>query len=96
MPIVPSNAGKKRQQNQHSDAVEVARDRLTVALTPYFKGKTAKQRLDDAVAESIKAIAGLITTREVSGQNLGATVMTEAASMKNPATDEFNKPPRNL
>ena len=96
MPIVPSNAGKKIQQNQHSDAVEVARDRLTSALAPFFKGKTANKRLDDAVTKSINAIAGLITTREVSGQNLGATVMSEAASMRNPATGKFTRPPRNL
>lgn len=95
MPIVPSNAGKKKEIAMH-DAVEVARQKLTVVLAPFFKGKTAKKRLEEAVSQSIAAIAGLITTREVTGQKLGGTVMTEAASMRNPATGEFIKPPRNV
>lgn len=93
MPIVPSNAGKKQLT---SDAVEIARERLRTILMPFFKGKTAHKRLDDAVAQSIVAIAGLITTREVTGQKLGGTVMTEAASMRNPVTGKHTKPPRNL
>lgn len=96
MPIVPSNAGKKRNEIKTADAVEVAREKLTVALGPYFKGKTAPKRLSNAVNDCIEVIAGFITTREVTGQKLGGTVMTEAASMRNPATGEYNNPPRNL
>ena len=95
MPIVPSNAGKK-QEIAMQDAVEVARQRLTKVLAPFFKGKTAKKRLDDAVSQSVASIAGLITTRSVTGQKLGGTVMTEAASMRNPVTGKFGKPPRNV
>lgn len=93
MPIIPSNAGKKQLT---SDAVEVARERLKTVLSPFFKGKTADKRLNDAVTQSIAAIAGLITTREVTGQKLGGTVMTEAASMRNPVTGKHTKTPRNL
>ena len=93
MPIVPSNANRKNEIAV-ADAVEVARDKLRVALAPFFKGKTT--RLEDAVSQSIEAIASLITTREVTGQKLGGTVMTEAASMRNPVTGKHGKAPRNL
>ena len=76
MPIIPSNSGKNKQEIAIQDAVEVARQKLTVALSPFFKGKTAEKRLNDAVSQSIASIAGLITTREVTGQKLGGTVMT--------------------
>ena len=96
MPVIPSNAGKKRQEIAKGDAVEVARQKLTEVLAPFFKGKTGKTRLEEAVGQSIAAIAGLITTREVTGQKLGGTVMTEAASMRNPVTGQHMKPPRNI
>lgn len=96
MPVIPSNAGKKKDDRRAADAVGFARARLLEALAPHFKGKTAEKRLKVAVDDSIAAIANLITTREVSGQKLGGTVMTEAASTRNPVTGEFTKPPRNL
>lgn len=85
---VPSQSGKSR------DPVEVARNRLTEALRSFF-GQNEKG-LKEAVDVSIKSIAGLITTRFVSGHNLGATVMTEAAASRNPETGEFLKAPRKI
>lgn len=96
MPVIPSNAGKKRAEIQSADAVEVARTKLIEVLGPYFKGKTAPKRLANAVDDCIQAIAGFITTKEVTGQKLGGTVMTEAAATRNPVTGLFNKAPRNL
>jgi len=91
--IIPSNAGAP---SGSSDPVEAVRAKLMDALRPHFKGKTAERRLEKAVDEAVDAIAGLITVREVSGKNLGAVVMTEAASMRNSHTGNFNKPPRKL
>ncbi len=96
MPVIPSQAGKKKKNITGGDAVEVAHQKLTEVLAPFFKGKTAKTRLKDAVTQSIAAIAGLITTREVTGRKLGGTVMTEAASTRNPVTGLYTKPPRNI
>ena len=96
MPIIPSNANRNKNESASSDAVEVARKRLAEALSPYFKGKTSAERLEKATNAAIAVIANLITIREVSGQKLGGTVMTEAASMRNEHTGEFNKKPRSL
>jgi len=96
MAIIPSNAGKKRDQKLHLDTAELIREKLTNALFPFFKGKTAKQRLNKAVDKAVESISGLVTTKQNSRQKLGGTVMTQSASMKNPATGEFNQPPRNV
>jgi len=90
---IPSNAGKKPLSY---DPVELVKKRLTKALRPHFKGKTAEKRLEKAVKDSIEAIAPLITTQEVTGQKLGGTVMTEAASSRNPHTGNFGVAPRNI
>jgi len=92
--MIPSNAGKNKSNS--SDAVELVRAELMIVLRPFFKGKTAEKRLGKAVGKAVEAIAGLITVREVSGKKLGAVVMTEAASIKNPHTEVFNVPPRKL
>jgi len=90
---IPSNANKKHKTH---DAVEIAREKLTEALRPYFRGKTAEERLKKAINDCIKVVAPLITTREVTGQNLGGTVMTEAASQRNPISGDYGVAPRNL
>jgi len=90
---VPSNAGKKPLSY---DPIEVVREKLLEALRPHFKGKTAQRRLEKAVKDSIEAIAPLITTREVTGQKLGGTIMTEAAATRNPHTGDFGIAPRNI
>jgi len=90
--IIPSNAGKK----SCSDTVELVRERLTDALRPFFNGKKSEDRLSRAVDASVDSIVGLITTMDVSGREIGAVVMTEAASIKNEHTGEFNSRPRKL
>jgi len=63
-------------------AVELAADLLREALRPHFKGKTAGLRLEEATNDALNAVAHLITVREdVKKGRLGATVMTQGASM---------------
>ena len=95
MPIIPSNAGKKNK-SLHLDAIDTVRNKLIIVLGPFFYGKGREKRLEKAVDNCISTIAGFITTRESPKQKLGATVMTESASTRNPVTGYFDKPPRNL
>ena len=68
--------------------VEVTGELLAEALRPYFKGKNATARFNNAVSDAIGAIAHLVTVRDnVKKGKLGATVMTERASInKQPGT----------
>ena len=61
--------------------LDAARECIKEALTPYFKGKTSEDRLEDATANVLVSISHLITARDdVKKKPLGATVMTEQAS----------------
>lgn len=63
------------------DALTSARHALKESLRPFFKGKNAEQRLEDAALAALQSIDHLITTQpEASNRKLGATVMTESAS----------------
>lgn len=73
----------------NSNGVEVVKQLLKESLSPFFKGRAAS-KLDEAVNSAAESIAHLITIREnVKKNKLGATVMTESASMG-------AKPPRTL
>lgn len=63
------------------DPIEQARAAVKVALAPYFKSKSL-QKYDEAVEEVVKGIQPFIRV-EQHKKNLGATVMTESASMSN-------------
>lgn len=74
------NAAGKPKEAQGS--VEIAIELLREAMRPHFKGRNASGRLENAVSDSINAIVHLITVREdVKKNKLGATVMTEGASI---------------
>lgn len=63
------------------DALQNARGLLKESLRPFFKGKTAEERLEKATAAALESVSHLITTRADAPKNkLGVTVMTESAS----------------
>jgi len=63
------------------DALQNARGLIKESLKPFFKGKTAEERLEKATAATLEAIGHLVTTRTDAPKNkLGVTVMTESAS----------------
>lgn len=61
--------------------IDMARECLTEALAPHFKGKMAEERLTEAVSDALGSIEHLITIKDVVKKKpLGATIMTEQAS----------------
>lgn len=78
-----------------NDPVEVARQLIREALDPFFKGPRRAKRMQDAANSAINSIVHLIKTTP-GGKKIGAAVMTETASQKNPHTGKHNVPPRIL
>jgi hypothetical protein len=78
-----------------NDPVEIARQLIRDSLSPYFKGPKRAERMQNAANDIVEAIVHLIqTTPATQKGRLGATVMTETASTRNPQTGKHNVPPR--
>lgn len=88
--FIPSNAGRGLQISK----LETFREKLETALRPHFRGKTAEKRLQKALKDSIEAIASLIG--EDPNNPKGGAVMTEAASMQNPITNQYSVAPKQV
>lgn len=87
MPFIPA-----KKDMAPEDVVELCRTHLRESLKPYFKGKAAASRLDEAVIVATNSIEHMLTMRTVRKQPLGATVMTERAS----AVKKRGSTPRNI
>jgi len=74
------------------NVMELCRGNLREALRPYFKGKDAASRLEDAVAVATNSIGHMLTMRPVREGPVGATIMTERAS----AVKKPGSAPRNM
>jgi hypothetical protein len=80
-----------------NDPVAWTEHLVSEALAPYFSGKKGAERHKNATASVLQSIMHLIKTEVTRNKNrLGATVMTEGASMRHPETNEHFQPPRNL
>ena len=80
-----------------NDPVVIAGQLIMEALGPYFKGPKRAERMKKAADDAINAIVHLIkTTPATQKGRLGATVMTETASTRNPSTGQHNVPPRTM
>ena len=73
MTFIPSNRLKKA-------GLDAARVAIKDALRPYLFGKTADKRLEDATADVLSSIEHMISS-DAKKAPLGATIMTESASM---------------
>lgn len=83
-----------------TDPIELARANLRIALAPFFVGnkKTAAiqaTKLEEAVSATLAGVQSLIRVEPIKRPGNGATVMTEAASMKR-GDGNFTSKPRNL
>jgi len=77
-------------------AIEHIKNQIKDAVRPFIKGrgkKVIEAHLDMATSAIIVAITPILKIPK--GPSKGATVMTEAAAQRNPATGEFLKPPEN-
>ena len=79
-----------------NDPVEVTRASIKKVLKKYFKGPNASSRLEKATNDVMGEIVHMIKTTPGTNKKLGASVMTEAASAKNPTTGQHSVPPRIL
>ena len=75
MPFIPPNKDMAPE-----NVMELCRQCLRESLAPYFKGKNASSRLEEAVMAATNSIGHMLTMRAVRKDPLGATVMTEGAS----------------
>jgi hypothetical protein len=78
-----------------NDPVEVARAKIRSVLANNFPDLDKKD-LEFVVDKLTSELVHLIKTAPGSNKKLGASVMTEAASSRNPHTGEHNVPPRIL
>ena len=60
--------------------MELARNNIAEALTPYLKDKVHSAIFDEAVNATLLSITHMLTMREIRKSPLGATIMTERAS----------------
>ena len=75
MPFIPA-----KQDMAPENIMELCRTNLRESLKPYFKGKGAASRLEEAIIVATNSIGHMLTMRKVRDKPLGATVMTEGAS----------------
>lgn len=75
MPFIPAKEDMAPENVQ-----ELCRENLRESLKPYFKGKGAANRLEEAVQVATSSISHMLTMRPVRKEPLGATIMTESAS----------------
>lgn len=75
MPFIPP-----KQNQAPENVLELCRENLRVSLRPYFKGKAAQDKLEEAVNVATNSISHMLTMRAVRSSPLGATIMTERAS----------------
>ncbi len=87
MPFIPP-----KEDMAPENVMELCRGVLRESLTPYFKGKNAASRLEEAVNTATNSIGHMLTMRPVRKEALGATVMTEGAS----AIKKRGSVPRNM
>lgn len=85
-----------------TDINEIARTEINKALSKYFlgyeydDGRTGEEHLSSATNDVLNNISRLLQTRPASSRKLGATVMTETASMMNGKNGKPGIPPRSL
>jgi len=89
MPFIPT-----KKDMAPENVLELCRENLRVSLAPYFKGKNAANRLEDAVHVATHSIAHMLTMRAVRNSPLGATVMTEAAATPRKDGEGYHGKPR--
>lgn len=77
-----------------NDPIELAKGIIREALAPYFKGSRNVKRHKNATEDVLEAVSHLVKTSPAPKNRLGATVMTESASQRNPHTGNHNVPPR--
>lgn len=87
MPFIPPN-----EDMAPENVMELCRQCLRESLTPYFKGKSASSRLEEAVQVATNSISHMLTQRAIRKDPLGATIMTEGASY----TKKPGSVPRNI
>jgi len=87
MPFIPSN-----KEMAPENVMELCRTALRESLAPYFKGKNAANRLEEAVQVATNSVGHMLTMRAVRKDPMGATIMTEGAS----AVKKRGSVPRNI
>ena len=75
MPFIPA-----KKDMAPDNVMELCREVLRESLAPFFKGKNAANRLEEAVHAATNSVGHLLTLRPVRKEPLGATIMTEGAS----------------
>lgn len=61
--------------------IDAVRKLVREALSGYVGGKNKEAKLEEATTEVVGAISHLITLHETKPKRLGATIMTESASV---------------
>lgn len=87
MPFIPP-----QKDMAPENVLELCREQLRVSIKPYFKGKGAASRLEEAVCVATNSIAHMLTLRAVRKSPLGATIMTESAASRTKDGDFHSKP----
>ncbi len=91
MPFIPSN-----KDSAPENVLELCRGRLRESLLPYFKGKNANSKLEEAVNVATNSICHMLTTRDVRKNPLGATIMTEGAATPRKDGSGYHGKPRTI
>ena len=91
MPFIPS-----KKDAAPENVLELCRGCLRESLAPFFKGKNAASRLEEAVHVGTSSISHMLTMRAVRSTPLGATTMTEAAATPKKDGSGYHGRPRQI